>query len=278
MEKTIFKNFSFTSQGNLDSYKWSCPDLVGYYEATIHSAWCSYPSYYDVLFLNSPQIVNAIQNNSTMGSIVNYAGYNYNITTSNYISLGKSNQNQLMLQNLKVIMRFNGEFFTEFIILDEQQGTNNLYRTSYSKYSITMSLRPYNPHPDYKVGVNPTIKNPNRKMITIYNPAETSYINKEIGLYGKYKVTPILSYYDGGWPENVGISIYSTQFSTTIPNNKRLYIQSCDQNINRGQVFHPYVPLEAEFCGYIDLRFYSVQNSTEEPVQHFFLQLMCERI
>lgn len=279
MEKPIFKNFSFTSQGNLDSYKWYCPDLVGYYEATIHTAWCSYASDFDVLFLNSPQIVNATQQNSTMGSIVNPAGYNFNITTSNYLSLGKSNQNQLMLQNLKVIMRFNGEFFSEFIFLDEQTGTNNLYRTSYSKYSITMSFRPYNPHPDYKIGVQPAIKSPNRQMVTIYNPAETSYINKEIGLYGKYKITPVLSYYSGDWPENVGLSIYSTQLSTTIPNDKRIFLQSCSQNVFRGQIFNPYVPLEAEFYGYIDFRFYSVQNiSTEEPVRHFFLQLMCERI
>jgi len=275
--KPILKNFNFISSTGLDSYEWDCPDLIGYYEATIISQYClptgtTNFNINNFSVLNSPQIVNSIyQTNHDL----NDGGFK--VSFLNYVYLGRPNTNTQFFQNMKIIMKFNGKFYQEFLLEGYSAGSK-LYRRQIDKYSLVMSLKPYVAHPDYKIGVNPIIKNPRRQMITIYDSGTLSYINKYIGLSGRYKVTPILCFYLSSFPENIGISIYSSQISTTIPNDKRFYAQGGALSSQRGQIFCNQPPLEGEFCGYFDLRFYSIQNNTEEALNPVFFQFMFEKL
>lgn len=277
-QKPLLKNFSFISSGlALNNYTWDCPDLIGYYEATIHSVSTSNTEINHMAILNSPQIVNASYKNSTVGPIINEGGNTFPISVSNYIILGTPQDFSIMFKILKVIMLFNGKFYQEFLKSLFGFG-NSLYRSAYTYYSIVMSFKPYNQHPEYKIGVNPVIRNQNRQLITIYEPSNVSYVNKDIGLWGKFRVTPVFGFCTSSFPENVGLSVYSSQLSTTIPNDKRFYLQLSAIGLYRGQIYYNYPALEGEFNGYFDMRFYSVQNNTEEAILPVFFQFMFERI
>lgn len=271
MEKPILKTFYFSSAVGLYKYSWSCPDLVGFYEATPIQLSISISSNVQIALLNSPQIVYGCKS-----AIPAYTDINIPLPNSiNYVLLGSINNRTTIFNNMKILMRMNGTFDQEFLAIDPFY-LQKLFARTYTLYALTMSFKRYVANPNYPLGLEPYKKTKERQMITIFSNTPASKVSKNIGLFGRYKVTLIYGYYVSTFPENVGISILSPQFTNEIPNDKRLYLIAGTNN--RGQVFCNYPSVSGDYYGYFDLTFFSLENNTEEILDYYGFQFLFEKL
>lgn len=271
MEKPILKTFYFSNEAGLYNYSWSCPDLIGFYEATPIQLNVSISSSIQITLLNSPQIVYGCKS-----SISPYTDANIPLPKAiNYAILGSTNNRTAIFNNMKILMKMNGTFDQEFLAIDPTY-PKQLFARTYTLYVLTMSFKRYVANPEYPLGLQPYKKTKDRQMISIFSTGSASSISTNIGLYGKFKVSLIYGHNAGGFPENTGFAISSPQFTNEIPNDKRLYLTGAQNT--RGQVFCNYPFVIGEYYGYFDITIFSIHNNTEEVIEYFGFQFLFERL